>query len=46
MIYALLRTQVPDIADAVCPKPFAQGVRAFYEQVNKNMDEKNRAALL
>jgi len=34
-IYALLRMQVPEIADAVCPEDFAQGVRKMYDEVNK-----------
>ena len=37
MIYGILRTQVPEIAEAVCPKDFARGVRDFYEKVNAKM---------
>ncbi|HUW43418.1 MAG TPA: hypothetical protein VMV95_00440 [Bacillota bacterium] len=34
MIYRLLRMQVPQIAEAVCPEDFAQGVRKMYDEVN------------
>jgi len=33
VLYAILRTRVPEIAEAVCPEDFAKGVREFYEQV-------------
>ncbi|MBS3150625.1 hypothetical protein J4425_02365 [Candidatus Woesearchaeota archaeon] len=39
MIYGLLRMQVPQIAEAVCPEDFAKGVKDFYEQVNAKMRE-------
>ena len=38
-IYKLLKMQVPEIAEAVCPKDFAKGVGYFYEQVNAKMRE-------
>jgi hypothetical protein len=31
MVYDLLRTQVPQIAEAVCPEDFAKRVKDFYE---------------
>ena len=37
VIYGLLRTQVPKIAEAVCPEDFAKGVREFYERVKAKM---------
>jgi len=40
MIYSLLKMQVPDIADVVCPQDFAQGVRKMYDEVNAKMREK------
>ncbi len=33
MIYAILRTQIPDIAKATCPEDFAKGVKEFYDDV-------------
>ena len=42
VIYGLLRMQVPEIAEAVCPEDFAKGVREFYEQVNAEMQEKQK----
>ncbi len=39
MIYGLLRMQVPQIAEAVCPEDFAKGVKEMYEQVNAKMRE-------
>ena len=42
VIYGLLRMQVPEIAEAVCPEDFAKGVREFYEQVNAKMQEKQK----
>jgi len=37
MIYELLKIQVPEIAEAVCPEDFAKGVREFYERVKAKM---------
>lgn len=34
VIYRLLEMQVPEIAEAVCPEEFAQGVRKMYDEVN------------
>ncbi len=42
MSYGLLRMQVPEIAEAVCPEDFTKGVREFYEQVNANMREEKK----
>ena len=39
-IYALLKMQVPDIAEAVCPEDFAKGVGQMYDEVNAKMREK------
>jgi len=35
IVYVFLRTQVPEIADAVCPKEFAQDVRRRYDTCKK-----------
>ena len=34
LIYAILRKKVPEIAEAVCPEDFANGVREVYEDIN------------
>ena len=41
MIYGLLRMRVPDIAEAVCPPEFAEGVRNMYDTVNQSLKENN-----
>ena len=40
IIYSLLRMRTPDIAKAVCPEDFAEGVRKMYEEVNAKLREK------
>ena len=42
IMYGLLRTQIPDIAAAVCPEDFAKGVRECYEQVNAMIREEQK----
>ena len=37
MIYALVRMEIPKIADAVFPKDFAEGVKAFIAEVNADI---------
>jgi hypothetical protein len=40
MIYSLLRMEVPNIAAAVLPADFAEGVKTFVEQVNEEVRKK------
>lgn len=42
-IYALIRTCVPDIVEAVCPEDFAKGVKEVYDAVNANIKKAREA---
>ncbi|MDD5192489.1 MAG: hypothetical protein PHH54_06420 [Candidatus Nanoarchaeia archaeon] len=37
--YNALRSEIPDIFDAVCPEDFADDAKNFYEQIIKDMKE-------
>lgn len=43
MIYALLRMEIPTIAEAIFPAEFAAGVKDFVEEVNQKMREEKTA---
>jgi hypothetical protein len=43
IIYALLRMEIPRIADAVLPAEFAASVKSYIEQVNAEMKTAERA---
>jgi len=36
-IYALLRNEIPDIAEAVCPEDFAKDVREVFEDIRDSV---------
>ena len=37
MIYELLRMSIPEIANAVCPESFANGVKSMFDTVNESI---------
>ena len=39
MIYSMIRMRIPDIAKAIAPESFVEGVQDFQEQVDKKISE-------